>query len=176
MNIRLATNEDFSELRSFYIRMNEVINKRTDLYNEDNAYFPSDEMMLEAIRGGFLFVGIEDAQIVAGMILNHFCDASYANANWQVHAAADEFTVLHALRILPEYEGCGLGRQMVQFMLDHAQETGQKAVRLDVLDGYEGPLKMYTGYGFKHIDTMEIFYEDIGKPMRFKLLEKVLRR
>lgn len=41
MNIRLAEKEDFTELRNFYIIMNEVINKRTDLYDEKHPYFPS---------------------------------------------------------------------------------------------------------------------------------------
>ena len=92
----------------------------------------------------------------------------------QVEASKEEFTVLHALRVLPEYGGRGYAKQMLRFLLDHAKESGQKAIRLDVLEGYEGPLKMYTGFGFQYIDTMEIFYEDIGKPVRFKLLEKLL--
>ena len=28
---------------------------------------------------------------------------------------------------------------------------------------------MYASYGFQYIDTVEIFYEDIGEPMRFRL-------
>ena len=29
--------------------------------------------------------------------------------------------------------------------------------------------KMYASYGFQYIDTVEIFYEDIGEPMLFRL-------
>lgn len=174
MIIRLAELSDFEELRRFYIIMNEVINKRTDFYNEDNAYFPSDEMMLEAIEDGFQYVGIEDGKIVAAMIGNHSCDDAYRKAVWKVEASDEEFIVLHALRVLPEYGGRGFAKQMLRFLIDHARETGQKAIRLDVLEGYEGPFKMYSGFGFEYIDTMEIFYEDIGKPVRFRLLEKVL--
>lgn len=174
MIIRLAHKEDFEELRSFYIIMNEVINKRTDFYDENNTYFPSDEMMLEAIEDQFQYVGIEDGKIVAAMIGNHNCDEAYKKAAWQVEASEKEFLVLHALRVLPEYGGRGYAKKMLRFLIDHAKESGQKAIRLDVLEGYEGPLKMYTGLGFQYIDTMEIFYEDIGKPVRFKLLEKVI--
>lgn len=174
MVIKLAEIEDFEELRNFYIIMNEVINKRTDLYDENNAYFPSDEMMMEAIDEKFQYVGIEDNKIVAAMIGNHYCDDSYENANWQVEAPKERVTIMHALRVLPEYGGRGYAKQMIQFLIDHAKEDGQKAIRLDVLEGYEGPYKMYENFGFHYIDTMEIFYEDIGKPVRFKLLEKVL--
>lgn len=174
MIIRLATKEDFEELRNFYIIMNEVINKRTNLYNENNTYFPSDEMMLESIEKHFQYVGIEDEKIVAAVIGNHDCDDAYEKAAWKVEAAKEEFTVLHALRVLPEYGGRGYAKQMLRFILDYAKEIGQKAIRLDVLEGYEGPFKMYSGFGFEYIDTMEIFYEDIGRPVRFKLLEKVL--
>lgn len=174
MIIRLAKKEDFEELRNFYIFMNEVINKRTNSFQEKNAHFPSDEMIQEAIDKQFQFIGIEDDKIIAGMIGNHSCDAGYRKVNWQVGALQEEVTVLHALRVLPEYEGRGFAKQMIRFLLEEAKKSGQKAVRLDVLEGYEAPLKMYMGFGFIHIDTIEIFYEDIGKRMRFKLLEKVL--
>ena len=77
MNIRLAEKEDFIELRNFYIVMNEVINKRTDLYDENHPYFPSDEMMQDAIANSFQYVGIEDGKIVAAFIGNHSCDDAY---------------------------------------------------------------------------------------------------
>lgn len=174
MLIRLAEQDDFEELRKFYIIMNEVINRRTNQYDEKNAYFPSDEMMISAIENKSQFVGIEDGQIVAAVIANHECDEAYRLAAWQIVASKDEVTIWHALRVLPEYGGRGLAKQMIGYLLECAAERGQRAIRLDVLDGYEAPLKLYGGFGFRYVDTMEIFYEDIGRPVRFKLLEKVI--
>lgn len=174
MIIRFATVEDFDELKQFYIFMNEVINRTTKHYDEKNAYFPSDEMMINAIENEYQYIGIEDDRIVAALIGSPDCDDSYKKVHWQVEAGDDEVRIIHALRVLPEYSGRGYAKRLIGFLLGHAKENGQKAIRLDVLDGYERPLRMYTELGFAYIDTVEILYEDIGKPERFKLLEKIL--
>ncbi|MBQ0059132.1 MAG: GNAT family N-acetyltransferase [Lachnospiraceae bacterium] len=174
MDIRSADENDFEELRSFYIIMNEVITKRHHNYHEENPYFPSDQMMLKAIKGGYQYIGIEDNKIVAAMMADHECDDSYMHAKWLVDAAKDEFLVLHALRVLPEYSGRGYARQLMNCVIEQGKATGQKSLRLDVLEGYEDPLRLYAPLGFQHVDTVEILYEDIGIPKRFCLLEKVL--
>lgn len=173
MEIREATKKDFEELMLFYIRMNEVINRRTDKYDPDNAVFPSKEMVENAIRDVQQFVGIEDDTIVSACIANSDCDPAYFGKNWQVDAGNDEFWVFHALRVLPEYEGRGNAKQMIRFLMELASERGIKAIRVDVLEGYSVE-KMYLSLGFKYIDTIDILYEDIGYPQRFRLLEKVL--
>lgn len=173
MQIRFATNQDFEELVSFYTRMNEIINTRTNNYNPENEVFPSKKMILDAMAGDGQLVGIEDGVIAAAAIVNHECNDAYMHANWQTQASPDEFWVLHALRVAPEYEGRGFAKQMLSHIINIAPARGQKAIRLDVLAGYSVE-QMYNKMGFQYIDTVEIFYEDIGEPKRFKLLEKVL--
>lgn len=45
MTIREATESDLSALMTFYVRMNEVINTRTNKYDPENAVFPSRAMV-----------------------------------------------------------------------------------------------------------------------------------
>lgn len=173
MQIRYATEEDLEELMPFYVRMNEVINKRSNKYNPDNESFPSLKMVTDAIADQSQFIGIEDGKIVIATIMNHQCPDAYMDVQWQVELGRDEFWVLHALRVAPEYEGRGFAKQMINHIVNVALERFQKAIRLDVLEGYEVEA-MYHRFGFKYIDTIEILYEDIGYPTRFRLLEKVL--
>ena len=171
MQIREATIEDFGELKSFYCRMNEVINRRTSDYNPDNAVFPSDNMIKDAIDQGGQFIGVEDGIIVIACIVKDCDDEAYSKVAWKVDANAEEVWILHALRVAPEYEGRGFAKQMLTYIIDLAPERGRKAIRLDVLEGYpvEG---LYLRFGFQHIDTVEILYEDIGSPKRFRMFEK----
>ena len=173
MEIRKATQNDIEELAAFFIRMNEVINTRTDCYNPDNEVYPSREMMAHAIETGGQIVGIEDGIIVMGAIVNHECPEAYNKVKWQVDAAPNEVWILHAFRIAPEYEGRGFAKQTLDYIIKLAAESGIKAIRIDVFDGYnvEG---LYLKFGFKYIDTVEIFYEDIGYPTKFRLLERVI--
>ena len=171
MKIRDAQPEDFSELRTFYIRLNEVINIRNNNLNPDNPPYPSDELIRGAVAKQEQLVGVEDGQIVAACIVNNECQDAYTKANWRVPAGKDEFWVLHALRIAPEYEGRGFAKQMLSHIIDRAKERGIKAIRLDILEDYSVQ-RLYYRFGFQYIETVDLLYEDIGYPKRFKLLEK----
>lgn len=173
MYIREANIEDFEQLMVFYTEMNEVINKRTEKYNPDNPIFPAAQMVEEAITSHGQFVVIDEDSIVAACIVNNKCDYDYKLIKWGINAREDEFWVVHALRVLPEYEGRGIAKRLMAFLIELAPERGQKALRLDVLDGYTVD-RFYYQFGFEYIDTTAIFYEDIGKPMNFKLFEKII--
>lgn len=173
MEIRKATQNDTEELAAFFIRMNEIINTRTDSYDPDNEVYPSREMMTHAIDTGGQIVGIEDGIIVMAAIVNNECPDVYNRANWQIKASSDEVWILHAFRIAPEYEGRGFAKQTLDYIIKLAAESGIKAIRIDVFDGYNVE-RMYYKFGFKYIDTVEILYEDIGYPTKFRLLERVI--
>lgn len=170
MDIRKAKESDFETLVSFYTKMNKVINERTDKYCPDNPVFPSDDMIREAIVNGGQLIGEESGELVAACIVNHDCDEAYNGIKWNIDALKEEVSILHALRILPEFEGRGFAGQMMKYVCDTARSNHQKAIRLDVLEGYdvEG---FYVRFGFKYVDTIEIFYEDIGSKERFRLFE-----
>lgn len=173
MQIREANTKDFTELKTFFMRMNEVINTRNNDFNPDNPVFPSDDMIRQAISQGELFIGTEDGIIAAACIINNEGEDAYSQAKWNVSAKEDEVWILHALRVAPEYEGRGFAKQMLSFLIDLAPKRGQKAIRLDVLEGYAVE-RLYYPFGFQYIDTVEIFYEDIGYPQRFRLFEKAI--
>ena len=173
MQIRKAQPGDFDELRVFYIRMNEVINVRNNDFDPGNAVYPPDDMIQSAIANGEQFLGVEDGIIVAAAIVNSDCEPAYFSVRWNVDAGRDGFWVLHALRVLPEYEGRGFAKQMLSFLIGLAAGRGKKAIRLDVLEGYAVE-RLYLPFGFEYVDTVEILYEDIGRPKRFRLLEKVI--
>lgn len=42
------------------------------------------------------------------------------------------------------------------------------------IEGNSIPHQMYRSRGFQYIDTVEIFYVDIGEPRKFLLFEKIL--
>ena len=171
MTIREAQTEDFSELRTFYIRLNEVINIRNHNLNPENPVYPSDELIRGAVAKKEQLVGMEDGKIVAACIVNNECQDVYATAGWRVSAGEDEFWVLHALRIAPEYEGRGFAKQMLSHIIERAKQRGIRALRLDILEDY-AVQRLYYRFGFQYIETVDLLYEDIGYPKRFKLLEK----
>ena len=174
MDIRNAYEKDFSELLSFYNRMCKVLGEKDFLPEGDKGGFPSEEMIQEAIAIKTQFVGIEDGKIVAAYIIDHNCDPAYHSVQWQINAKTDEVMVLHALRVLPEYSGRGYSKQLVRRAIQTSKEMGQKAIRLDCIEGNDIPQKMYRSLGFQYIDSVRITYPDIGEPKNFFRYEILL--
>lgn len=171
MIIQEATTRDFAEVMYFYKLMCEELGNKAFLHNGNKGGFPSVAMVNSAIANGNLYIGKEDNKIIAAFILTHDAAPAYNDVNWRVNAAKNEVSILHALRVLPEYSGRGYAKQILAFVIDVAKNKGQKAIRLDCLDENAVPQKMYLAYGFVYIDTVEIFYEDIGEPRNFLLYE-----
>lgn len=174
MVIREAEEQDRKEILSFFDRMCEELGKKAFLPEGNKGGFPPEDMVLTAIERNELYVGVEDGIIMAAYILNHDSDPAYDTVKWQIAADKSEISVLHALRVHPQYSGRGYASRLVEHSIDAARRKGQKAVRLDCIEGNSIPHQMYRSHGFEYIDTVEICYADIGVPRKFLLFEKIL--
>ena len=174
MKIVQARKNDLKEIMSFYNTMCQVLDGKDFLPCGNKGGFPPQEMVERAIDRGFQFIGIEDEKIVAAYIIDHECDSAYRAVRWQIEAAENEVSVLHALRVLPNYGGRGYSKQLVRHAVQTARSRGQKAIRLDCIEGNDVPVKVYQSFGFSYVDTVRITYADIGIPMLFRLYELIL--
>lgn len=174
MIVRKASSDKINDIIIFYDKMCKMLGNSSFLPEGNKGGFPSGRLIADSINNDELFIGIEDDCIMAAYIINHLCDASYDNVKWQVDANKEEASILHALRISPDYSGRGYAKRLVEHAIQTAKQNKQKAIRLDCIKGNDVPQKMYLSYGFKHIDTVDIFYEDIGIERKFLLFELLL--
>ena len=174
MKIRQAEMADFSELMKFYDYMCSVLAKKDFMPNGNKGGFPSAEMVEKAIDEHNQFIGVEDGKIMATYILDSSCDEAYHTAEWKSDATEGEYVVLHALRVSPEYSRRGYGKMLTKHAIEQARKNNYKSIRLDVIVGNTIPEKMFKGFGFSFVDTVEMCYEDIGQTIKFSLMELVL--
>lgn len=174
MDIITAKEEDFEELMEFFDFMCTVLGSKMFMPKGNRGGFPSGEMVSEAIEEKCLFKGVENGRIVAAYILNHSFDDAYRTVKWGVDAQDEEILVMHALRVHPDFGGRGISKRFVEHAIKAAAERKMKAIRLDVLEGNTIPERMYLSFGFKYVDTVPIFYEDIGEARNFRLLEYIV--
>ena len=174
MNIRIADQPDYSEVMSFYDTMCQELGKRPFLHAGNQGGYPSEDMVRAAIYESGLIIGVEQGKIIAAIILNHDADPTYDNVKWQIETRPDQVTIMHALRVSPEFSGRGYGKRMVEYCIARATNAGQKAIRLDTLDENTIAQKLYLSMGFSFIDTVEIKYKDIGEPRTLYCYELVL--
>ena len=66
---------------------------------------------------------------------------------------------LHKLYVLPEFQGTGIGRALMQAALDHAGAQGKEDVILAVNKRNQKAIEAYYKWGFRQRDTVTV---DIG--------------
>jgi ribosomal protein S18 acetylase RimI-like enzyme len=84
--------------------------------------------------------------------------------NQPVPNRGDEYGLeLEKIYLLENFAGLGLGKMMIEFVIDYAENLREKSVWLDVLKINTGAIRFYKNQGFQIIDEFE-FSTDITKP------------
>jgi len=160
--IRAARIAEFNEVRNFY---DSVIDKMQDSEFKpgwEKGIYPTEKFLSDAINNQGLFVGTLNGKLVSAMVINHENAEGYEKAKWNIVATKEEVAIIHALGILPTYQGQGIAKQMVKEAILIAGANCEKAIRLDVLSSNIPAQKLYANMGFQYIDSLKLFYEDTG--------------
>lgn len=162
MELRTANENEWKKVKAFYWQLIEQMDSTLYKPGWKKGIYPTDEFLMDSIRNKELYVLLSESNYMAAMILNHKCTDGYEKIHWNITATPQEITVVHALGVLPDYQGQGIAKLMVQEAIRTAKENGQKAVRLDVLSTNIPAQKLYSDMGFNYMDTIQLFYEDTG--------------
>ena len=124
--------------------------------------YPSDDFLRSSIERGELYVGMLGEEIAVAMVINGEGADGYDGAPWRVRAADGEFSVIHALGVLPPHHGRGFARELVRAAIDKTRAKGMKALRLDVLNGNLPAVRLYESEEFRLVSRVKLFYEGHG--------------
>ncbi len=158
MIIREAKPEELDEIMAFYEMMCRELDGAAFLPNGNKGGFPSLEMVTEAIKNSCLYVGEENSEIAAAYIMNNECDPAYDAVPWKVKADKEHASVLHALRVAPNYGGRGYAGRLVEHAAETARAKGQLTIRLDCLVENTIAHKLYLSHGFQITGETEMYY------------------
>ena len=171
MIFRKAEKVDFSQIRSLYWNLIDQDQDDPSFPHWKKGIHPSDEMILDSIDKGDLYVLADGEEIAACVIANDEKVEGYADAPWQVDS--DDIIVLHVLAVHPDHRGKGLARRLVENVIEQERKAGKKALRLDVIENNTTAERLYQKLGFRYIQTMTLYYDVVGE-MTCKLYELVL--
>ena len=169
--VEAVEKEDFYKIRSLYWTLIDQEQDDPSFPHWKKGIHPSDEMILDSIDKGDLYVLSDGDEIAACVIANDEKVEGYADAPWQVDS--DDIIVLHVLAVHPEYRGKGLARRLVENVIEQERKAGKKALRLDVIENNTTAERLYQKLGFRYIQTKTLYYDVVGE-MTFKLYELVL--
>lgn len=174
MKITKASKQQYEAVRAFYHSLIDGMENSPYTPGWKKDIYPAPEFLRESIATGELFIGLLGESIAAVMVLNHECNKGYQGAQWRIEANDSEILFVHALGVHPDFCGKGYAKALVRKAVSLAEESGMKAVRLDVLRGNIPAERLYSGMGFRYIDTLRMYYEDTGWT-DYELYEYVLQ-
>lgn len=136
------------------------------IFQWDEQY-PSIEILREDIKRNELYIGILESRIAAVFAMSRKNDEAYNNGGWGYEG--EKIAVIHRLCVDPKFQGCGIGRQVMQFIEKTALEKGIKAIRLDVFSENPYALRLYEKSGYRKTG------KEIYRCGKFFLMEKLVK-
>ncbi|WP_433744410.1 GNAT family N-acetyltransferase [Falsibacillus pallidus] len=90
----------------------------------------------------------EDGKLIGIVVLEDRESKKHEQIDWMIKGRA---AWIHRLAVYPDYQGRGLGKQLLHFAEDLAQQKGYECLRLDVYSGNPGAIRLYekTGYIYR---------------------------
>lgn len=115
--------------------------------------YPTRSSAKKSLEEDGLYVLEEDGQIAASVTVNQTQPPEYETVHWGCDAKPEEVMVIHLLCVRPSKAHQGMGRRMVEFIIEEARKRGCKAVRLDTGAQNIPAKSLYTKIGFKLTGT-----------------------
>ncbi len=147
--IRKATVNDIDAIAETYDELLKYEQVNGSTSNWVLGIYPTAQVAEETVKNSTMYVLETDGEICASMILDNNQADEYKYINWLYPAQKEKVLVIHTLCIPPKSARKGYGRQMVDFAIKFAKETGCDVVRIDTYAHNEPAKSLYAKCGFR---------------------------
>lgn len=134
MQIRKGTQKDIDELSALYDELNDYLEHHINYPGWRKGIYPAREDAVCGIEEGNLFVAVIEGKIAGTVILRHRPEKGYELVDWKNHFDYSEIFTIYTFAVHPQFLGNGIGKKIMEFILEYAAQMKMKAVRLDVYE------------------------------------------
>lgn len=173
MRIEKGSLDDINELECLYNDLNDYLETHTNFPGWRKGIYPVKETAIAGIEEGNLFVMRNDKHILGSVILRHIPESAYSKADWKAELEYEDIFVIYTLAVHPIYLSKGVGKALMDFIIQYSKDLNMKAIRLDVYEKNTPAISLYKRYGFQYIDTIDLGYSAYGLD-KFELYQKIL--
>ena len=171
--IESGTPADIDELEEQYDNLNDNLSATTNYPGWIKGIYPVRENAVAGIEDNTLFVLRCNGKIAGSIILDHHPDEAYNSVSWKVDVDYSSIFVIRTFVVHPSFLKMGVGRALMDYSFEQAQQSGIKSIRLDVYENNLPAISLYEKCGFEYIDTVDLGLGNYGLNW-FKLYEKVV--
>jgi ribosomal protein S18 acetylase RimI-like enzyme len=169
--IELGKENDINELEQLYNDLNDHLEKEVNYPGWKKGVYPIRQNAIDGVKQGNLYVAKYNGQIVGSLILSHEAEPAYYKVKWGFESDYSDIFVVYTFVVHPNFLKCGVGKELINFSIEHSIKSQVKSIRLDVYEGNIPAIKLYEKCGFKYIDTVDLGLGNYGLNW-FKLYEK----
>lgn len=126
MVFQKANLNDFERIKNFYWDLIDEMQDQNDVIGWKKGVYPTDAFLQDSLRRGELFTLEEGGQLYACAVLNSASNEGYAGIPWHLNCRDDEVLIPHALGVRPAQQGKGIGRRIVEEILQYAKGAGKR--------------------------------------------------
>ncbi|MCM1054392.1 MAG: GNAT family N-acetyltransferase [Bacteroides sp.] len=170
MQIRKAVYTDLESASALYDKVTLYLKQNVNYPHWTHKLYPCSDTVKEGLETESLFVCEDNGAIVGELLLNTDPAGDYSAGEWSRALGEGEYMIIHALAVDPEVSRRGIGKEMVRFCLNYAEERGFKAIRLDAVPSNIPARRMYEGLGFRFAGEKDLKRYETGIPL-FALYE-----
>ncbi len=168
--IRKCTKEDIVATGAFYDRVVEYLDAHINYPKWVYKGYPSEPYASFMTDEGVQYICLENERIVGAFVLNTDPEADYKKGDWSANLSDGEYMVIHALAVDPDCQGSGIGKEILNYCINMAKQSGFKAIRLDIVPDNIPAQRLYEGFGFRCAGEADVRPEVKHIPL-FRLYE-----
>uniref|UniRef100_UPI003260A5DD GNAT family N-acetyltransferase n=1 Tax=Clostridium sp. NkU-1 TaxID=1095009 RepID=UPI003260A5DD len=148
MRIEKGCLNDIDGLECLYNDLNDYLETHINFPGWKKGIYPVKETALKGIEEGNLFVIKNDKYILGSVILRHEPELAYYRANWKIELDYKDIFVVYTFAVHPLYLKQGIGKAMMDFVIQYSKDKNIKAVRLDVYEKNTPAICLYKKIWF----------------------------
>ncbi|MBP8934699.1 MAG: GNAT family N-acetyltransferase [Prevotella sp.] len=162
MKLDKATINDFESIIRFY---DDVISRTPEMETYarwKKGQHPTEEGIKAYIEEGSMYLYKENDTIVGAMAVTMYQGEDYHVIEWAKHVEDNEASVIHILAVNPDYQGTGVGAEMIREAINLSVDFGMESIRLDALASNTPAHKIYKRIGFEYRGKQHLYAENTG--------------
>ena len=154
--------ETFENIRDFYWQLIDDIADHSEEIGWKKGIYPSDEFLKDSLSKGELYTLRDERKIIGSVILNSAYNEGYEGLPWSKKWRDGEVLIPHALAVTPRLQHQGIGKLLMDHVLETVREKKKKGMRLDILGTNRPAEALYRGRGFRFVASRTMYYPDTG--------------
>jgi ribosomal protein S18 acetylase RimI-like enzyme len=120
--------------------------------------YPDIDSLKNDLETQTLFAYYEEGKVLGIVVLNEKQDEEYMEINWSTTEDQHNI-VVHRLAVLPDHQGKGIARKLMDFSEEYAKKNGYDAIRLDTFSQNPRNQRFYEKRNYDKLGKVYLKYK-----------------